>query len=56
MKKKIMLVLLLLCIFTLGFKLGERAVIYNQNIYDAQENQGTYFSEYKGEVHEYYHE
>lgn len=56
MKKKIMLGILLLCVFLIGFKLGERAVIYNQSIYDAQENQGTYFSEYKGQINEYYYE
>lgn len=53
MKKKIVLGTLLLCAFLIGFKLGANHVIYNQSIYDENENHGVYFSEYMGQVHEY---
>ena len=52
--KKLALILALLCIFLLGFKLGERSVIMNQYIFE--ENCGTYFSEYNGQIHKYYDE
>ena len=52
--KKMIIGMLLLLAFIIGFKLGERAVIMNQYIFE--ENCGNYFSEYNGQIHEYYDE
>lgn len=39
-----------------GMKSGENKVINEQLIYDDQDNEGFYYSSYKGQVNKYWYE
>lgn len=48
--------LLVLEAFALGVKEGERRVIYNQIIFDENNEEGFYYSEYNGNKYSYWYE
>ena len=54
--KRVIIVLFIVIAYIIGFHQGERNVIYNQTIYGENQESGTYFSEYKGQINEYYYE
>lgn len=48
--------LLVLGAFMLGVKVGERRVIDNQIIFDENNEEGFYYSEYNGNNYQYWYE
>ena len=60
MKKRTLIVfiisLLVLGAFALGVKVGERRVIDNQVIFDENNEEGFYYSEYNGNKYQYWYE
>ena len=60
MKKRTLAVfiisLLVLGVFALGIKMGEKRVIDNQVITNERNEQGFYYSEYNGNEYQYWYE